>query len=186
VTAPRLRIEARGPGELLLSGVIDEHARLLEVVERGQPSDGGGGEGTSGAIGRTASGSGAHASASRRLVLDLGEITFINSLGVRDWIRFLARAAREHVRLELVRVSEPMVQQFNMIVATRSGAEVRSFFAPFACDACGLEDSICIEVAPNLAALRALSPPPVACRRCQAPMAFNDFPERYFSFLGDG
>jgi eukaryotic-like serine/threonine-protein kinase len=160
VTAPRLRIEASAPGELLLSGVIDEHARLSEVMARAEQK-------------------------SRRLVLDLGEITFINSLGVRDWIRFLALAAHSDVRLELVRVSEPLVQQFNMIVATRAGAHVRSFFAPFACDACGLERSVCIEVEPNLSALRALEPPRVDCPTCEAPMAFNDFPERYFSFLRD-
>lgn len=160
MTSPRLRIEASAPGELSLSGVIDEHARLAEVMGRAEE-------------------------AGRRLVLDLGEITFINSLGVRDWIRFLARAAQEQVRLELVRVSEPLVQQFNMIVATRTGAAVRSFFAPFACDACGLERSVCIEVAPNLAALRALEPPRIACPTCHEPMAFNDFPERYFSFLRD-
>ncbi len=177
MTAPRLRIEARAPGELLLSGVIDEHARLLEVVERGAPEPAG--------SGGASQGDGAGPGAGRRLVLDLGAITFINSLGVRDWIRLLSRAAKEHVRVELVRVSEPMVQQFNMIVATRAGATVRSFFAPFACDSCGLEDSICIEVEPNLAALRALQPPAVTCRSCQAQMAFNDFPERYFSFLRD-
>ena len=159
MTAPRLRIEAAAPGELLLSGVIDEHARLAEVMTRTEQKS--------------------------RLVLDLGEVTFINSLGVRDWIRFLALAAQSGVRLELVRVSEPLVQQFNMIVATRTGAQVRSFFAPFACDACGLERSVCIEVEPNLSALRALEPPRVACPTCKAPMAFNDFPERYFSFLRD-
>lgn len=156
MTAPRLRIETSAPGVLALSGVIDEHARLHEVV-----------------------------ASENRLVLDLGKITFINSLGVRDWIRFLTKAARDQVSLDLVRVAEPLVQQFNMIVATRTGASVRSFFAPFACDACGLEASICIEVEPNLPALRALQPPQISCPTCQAPMAFNDFPERYFSFLRD-
>lgn len=154
MSAPRLRIETGAAGEVQLAGVIDEHARLLEMLPF-----------------------------QRRMVIDLGKITFINSLGVRDWIRFLSRAAEQKVTLELVRVSEPLVQQFNMIVATRAGAAVRSFFAPFACDACGREDSICIEVEPHLAALRAMQAPPVACADCQAPMAFNDFPERYFSFL---
>lgn len=155
--SPRLTIERSSPEELVLSGVIDEHARLHEVVT---PEH-------------------------RRLVLDLGDVTFINSLGVRDWIRFLAKLAADRIQLELVRVAEPLVHQFNMIVATRNGAQVRSFFAPFACDACGLEKSICLEVQPNLQALRALRPPDVACPTCRAPMAFNDFPERYFSFLRD-
>lgn len=153
----RLTIERSSPDELVLSGIIDEHARLHEVVSNQQ----------------------------RRLVLDLGDITFINSLGVRDWIRFLAKLATDHIQLELVRVAEPLVHQFNMIVATRTGAQVRSFFAPFACDACGLEKSICLEVEPHLHDLRALRPPAVACPTCQSQMAFNDFPERYFSFLRD-
>lgn len=155
MSTPRLRITTSASGEVELSGVIDEHARLGELP------------------------------LPPRLVLDLGKVTFINSLGVRDWIRFLARASHARTRLELVRVSEPMVQQFNMIVATRAGADVRSFFAPFACDACGREESICIEVAPHLASLRELRPPQIECAECNAPMAFNDFPERYFSFLRD-
>ena len=28
-----------------------------------------------------------------------------------------------------------------------------------------------------------LDPPPMTCPECAGPMAFNDFPERYFSFL---
>lgn len=156
MSAPRLRIETSAPGEVRLAGVIDEHARLPEQLPLPD-----------------------------HLVLDLAEVTFINSLGVRDWIRFLARATQARARLELVRVSEPLVQQFNMIVATRAGVEVRSFFAPYACDACGREGAVCIEVAPHLPALRALQPPAVACSDCGAPMAFNDFPERYFSFLRD-
>lgn len=153
----RLSIERSSPDELVLSGVIDEHARLHEFISNQQ----------------------------RRLVLDLGDITFINSLGVRDWIRFLAKLAADRIELELVRVAEPLVHQFNMIVATRAGARVRSFFAPFACDTCGLETSICLEVAPHLQELRELRPPAVDCPTCKSPMAFNDFPERYFSFLRD-
>jgi hypothetical protein len=30
---------------------------------------------------------------------------------------------------------------------------------------------------------RAHEPPAMACADCGAPMVFNDFPERYFSFL---
>jgi hypothetical protein len=31
-----------------------------------------------------------------------------------------------------------------------------------------------------------MEPPPMTCPECGAPMAFNDFPERYFSFLAPG
>lgn len=118
-----------------------------------------------------------------RLVLDLAAVTFINSLGVRDWIRMQLAATRDGLAVELRRVSEPMVHQLNMIVATRGTAAVTSFFAPYACDACGREESLLLDAVAHHDRLAALDPPPMPCPECGSAMAFNDFPERYFSFL---
>lgn len=118
-----------------------------------------------------------------RLVLDLAAITFINSLGVRDWIRMQSTAQKGGVAVELRRVAEPLVHQLNMIIATRGNAHVTSFFAPYACDACGREESLLIDAVAHAARLVKLDPPPMTCPECGAQMAFNDFPERYFSFL---
>lgn len=154
----RLRIDAGpagpGPRQWLLSGAIDEASALSELLERAH--DG-------------------------LLVLDLGGVTFINSLGVRDWIRMQSEATRQHIVIELRRVSEPIIHQLNMIIATRGTSRVVSFFAPYACDACGREESLLVDAtSPGLAQLVA---PPQTCPECAARMAFNDFPERYFSFL---
>jgi eukaryotic-like serine/threonine-protein kinase len=149
-------VQLDAAGEVSLSGVIDENSQLLTLMERSHQG---------------------------RLALSLAGITFINSQGVRDWIRLVASANRAGVRLEVTRVAEPLVHQFNMIVATRTGVEVRSFYAPFACDHCGHEESMCIEVEPARAALQRMQPPEIKCPGCSATMAFNDFPERYFSFL---
>ncbi|MDX2088011.1 MAG: STAS domain-containing protein [Kofleriaceae bacterium] len=141
---------------LLIGGAIDEAAALHEMVGR-------------------ASGG--------RLVLDLGGVTFINSLGVRDWIRMQAAAQEAGLSVELRRVAEPLVHQLNMIIATRGNATVASFFAPYACDGCGREESLLIDAVANGPGLAALQPPPMKCPECGVQMAFNDFPERYFSFL---
>jgi anti-anti-sigma regulatory factor len=143
---------------IAVSGVIDETANLGELL----PAPG-----------------------SPPLRLDLGDVTFINSLGVREWIRFLASAAGNGVKVQLIRVSEPLIQQLNMIVAARGQAEVVSFFAPYACDACGREESLLIDLAANRQRLAAGDPPPEKCPECGAVMAFNDFPQRYFLFLGE-
>ena len=118
-----------------------------------------------------------------RLVLDLAGVTFINSLGVRDWIRMQAAAQAGQVAIELRRVAEPLMHQLNMIVATRGSAAVTSFYAPYACDACGREESILVDAVAHAGALTRMQAPPATCPECGAPMAFNDFPERYFSFL---
>jgi predicted RNA-binding Zn-ribbon protein involved in translation (DUF1610 family) len=119
-------------------------------------------------------------------VLDLGGITFINSLGVRDWIRMQAKATEQKLQVELRRVAEVIVHQLNMIIATRGTARVTSFYAPYACDACGREESLLVDAVANGPQLEQLQAPPQTCPECGAQMAFNDFPERYFSFLTSG
>jgi anti-anti-sigma regulatory factor len=143
----------------MLSGAIDETAQLMNLLGM------------------------AHGG---RLVLDLGGITFINSLGVRDWIRLQAAATQQGIAVELRRVAEVIVHQLNMIIATRGTSHVISFFAPYACDACGREESLLVDAVANAAGLARLEPPVMTCPECGAKMAFNDFPERYFSFLTGG
>jgi anti-anti-sigma regulatory factor len=156
--AGRMQIDAQN-GVLVLSGSIDESAGLLELLGRAQ-----GGQ----------------------LALDLAGITFINSLGVRDWIRMQASATQTGIAMELRRVSEPIIHQLNMIIATRGTSRVTSFFAPYQCDNCGREDSLVVDAVANAASLQQLQPPPQRCPDCGHQMAFNDFPERYFSFLVPG
>jgi eukaryotic-like serine/threonine-protein kinase len=143
---------------LALAGSIDESAALHEMIARARAG---------------------------RLVLDLAAITFINSLGVRDWIRMQAAAQKAGLAVELRRVAEPLVHQLNMIIATRGSAAVTSFYAPYACDACGREESLLVDAVANHDGLLRLEPPAQICPECAAPMAFNDFPERYFSFLSN-
>jgi anti-anti-sigma regulatory factor len=151
----RLQIQP-GNGELLLSGAIDETAGLMELLGRAQGG---------------------------RLVLDLAGVTFINSLGVRDWIRMQAAATQAGVQMELRRVAEVIIHQLNMIIATRGTARVTSFFAPYACDKCGREESLLVDAVAHAQPLSQLQPPTMTCPECAGQMAFNDFPERYFSFL---
>src|SRR5262249_7686207 len=99
------------------------------------------------------------------------------------WIRMQAAAVKGSLAVELRRVSEPIVHQLNMIIATRGSAHVTSFYAPYACDACGREESLLLDALAHHTSLANLHPPAMACPECGATMAFNDFPERYFSFL---
>ena len=151
----RLTVTPQGDA-LMLAGSIDETADLMGLL--GQARGG-------------------------RLALDLGGVTFINSLGVRDWIRMQATATQHGLAIELRRVAEVVIHQLNMIIATRGTARVTSFFAPYACDRCGREDSLLVDAVASAAGLARLEPPPMTCPECGGPMAFNDFPERYFSFL---
>ena len=81
--------EVRGD-QVFLEGVIDENANLLDVLGRAK---------------------------NNKLTLDLGGIRFINSIGVREWIRMQQAAANIGVAIELRRVCEPLVHQLNIVPA---------------------------------------------------------------------
>ena len=116
-------------------------------------------------------------------VIDLGGVVFINSVGVREWITLLDELARLGKRVTLRNVSEPMVRQMTMVVEARGEATVESFFAPYACQSCGDERALLLNVAEHKAALAALAPPPLPCAACGAEAEFDEFPSRYLAFL---
>ena len=153
--APNFTV-TRSPGRLVLAGRIDERSHIADLA--GTVSD-------------------------QTLAIDLAGVTYINSLGVRDWVNFLRALAKKNVALSLENCAEVMVLQMNMIVDARGTAKVVSFYAPFACDACGWEGSTVVEtaeVAPMVSAGRA---PVTECPDCQLEARFADFVDRYFLFL---
>jgi hypothetical protein len=125
----------------------------------------------------------AHAKAGT-LVLDLGGIRFINSLGVREWIRLQQAAAAAGVKIELYRVAVVMVHQLNIVPATRGTAVIHSFFAPYVCEECDAEHDMVLDQRLHEDAIGKRTPPPMNCPECRHAMVFRDPPEIYLSFLG--
>lgn len=138
-----------------LRGQIDEHAELLPIARAIED----------------------------RVRIDLSEVTFVNSLGLREWIKLLLALDDREVEVVLMRCSEPMVHQMSMVVAAKANARVESFFCPFECDACGCAASVCIDVGSNSAALRNFEVPSQPCPECGSAMELNEIPERYLLFL---
>jgi len=117
------------------------------------------------------------------VVIDLANVSFVNSLGLREWIRMLYTLAERGVDVTLSRCSESMVHQMCMVVAAKGDSKIESFFAPYECDACGHVASVCLDVKEHLAAFRRLEVPDEPCPECSAGMEFNEIPERYLLFL---
>jgi hypothetical protein len=120
----------------------------------------------------------------KRLVLDLGGITFINSLGIREWIRMQQAAERARLRLELLRVAEPIVHQLNIMPAARGVSIVTSFFAPYYCDNCDQDHSVLLDVRDHGASLARKRAPAAECPDCKRALELGEPPEIYFTFLG--
>jgi hypothetical protein len=117
------------------------------------------------------------------VAIDTDGITFVNSIGMREWMRLVRAIAGRGQRLTLERVSDVLFTQMNMIPEFRRAAHVASFHAQYVCGACGDETAPLLEVAEHLDALRASSFPKLTCAVCGGVTELADFPERYVSIF---
>jgi hypothetical protein len=115
------------------------------------------------------------------VAIDAAGVTFVNSIGMREWARLL-RALRGCGTVVLEAVSEVLITQMNLISEFR-GLPIASFHASYVCPACGCEAAQRVDAIAHAAALRELAPPALPCPECGAAMELGDFPERYLSIF---
>jgi len=116
------------------------------------------------------------------VTIDTAGVTFINSIGMREWMRFV-RAVRERGPITLERVADVLILQLNMFSELAASVTVTSFHAQYACAACGAEATPLVDAVTNAQGLRALIAPKLPCPECGSPMDLADFPERYLSIF---
>jgi hypothetical protein len=119
------------------------------------------------------------------VVFKLGEVRRINSCGVREWVNFV-RDLPDVADLTFSHCSPAIVTQLNMIFNFRGTAKVRSFYAPYICESCNLEEEKLLDVETDFPNRQTERVPEHACAKCGEPMEFDDLPERYLSFLMEG
>jgi len=116
-----------------------------------------------------------------RIVFDMAQVTYMNSLGVRAWCEFLRHARIQGY--EFHACSVPFILQASMVPDVVGRGTVTSFFAPFHCIGCDHQEERLLQSAAILAAN--LAPPMFKCPSCGGALEFDDLPERYFAFLED-
>ena len=116
-----------------------------------------------------------------RIVFDMAQVTYMNSLGVRAWCEFLRQARIQGY--EFHACSVPFVLQASMVRDVIGRGTVTSFFAPFHCIGCDHQEERLLQSAAILASN--LQPPVFKCPNCGGALEFDDLPERYFAFLQD-
>jgi DNA-binding response OmpR family regulator len=116
-----------------------------------------------------------------RVVFDMAQVTYMNSLGVRAWCEFLRQARIQGY--EFHACSVPFILQASMVRDVIGRGTVTSFFAPFHCIGCDHQEERLLQTAAILAS--GLEPPVFKCPSCGGALEFDDLPERYFAFLDD-
>ena len=113
------------------------------------------------------------------------EFRRISSDSIQTWID-LIRSLTGVSKIRLFECPIQFVQQANAISNLLENTEVVSFFAPYLCPRCGLDEERLIDVRRDMydasGALQRRAPA-AACPGCSGSLVFDDIPERYFMFL---
>jgi anti-anti-sigma regulatory factor len=160
---PKLRARtARGSDwlGLRLDGIIDEHNRLDEIASAlpTAPSD-------------------------TTLVIDLGGVSRLNSVGVRDWVLALRRLHARFPSIRLIDCTPAVMNEVNFVRNFAEGALIASFQAPTFCTRCSREGSAMIPVFGAQDGRRLERLPSFACERNDCENALDDDEGSYLAFL---
>jgi CheY-like chemotaxis protein len=114
-----------------------------------------------------------------RIVFDLAQVSYMNSLGVRAWCEFLRAAPIQGYEFHACSVA--FVLQASTVGDVVGRGTVTSFFAPYHCSGCEKQEERLLQSAAVLAA--DMAPPRYTCPSCRGTLKFDDLPDRYFAFL---
>ncbi len=121
----------------------------------------------------------------RTVIIDLSGVTRINSCGVRDWVNWLGDLQAQQKRIILVRCSPCIVNQVNLVNNFVGRGMVKSFFAPYYCAKCDIEQLKLLQVE-SFAEMPRPTAPVLrgdGCNEAQCQMEFDDIEDAYFAFL---
>ena len=106
----------------------------------------------------------------------------INSVGIKEWIRFFSERTEKGIKLKLYECTPAVVEQINLVVNFICGGTVESMYLPYCCPACYKSSETLMSIE-NLRQVINNLPQP-QCSDCkQANLAFDDIPSEYFAFL---
>jgi len=116
-------------------------------------------------------------------MIDLAGVERINSLGIRDWVNWMAALEANGTRPVLVSCSPAIVAQINLVNNFTGSGVVKSFYVPYFCPECDEEKVLLVEASD-------MGPPPhepptCRCDECDLVMDFDDMPDSYFAFLSN-
>jgi anti-anti-sigma regulatory factor/DNA-directed RNA polymerase subunit RPC12/RpoP len=117
------------------------------------------------------------------VVIDTAGVTFVNSIGIREWIRLLRALRERRSQVDLEGLADVLMVHMNVLAEFRGLARITSFHATYTCMACGYEAAMPIDAVGHLDELRKLRTPTLVCPECGGAMELADFPERYLSIF---
>jgi len=109
------------------------------------------------------------------------DVQRINSVGVKNWIRYFQEISKAGASLVFAECSPAITEQLNLISNFSCGGTVESVYVPYACTVCKNE-MIALFSTEELKQ-RDLELPELPCSKCGSKALFDDVEEEYFHFL---
>lgn len=109
------------------------------------------------------------------------EIVRINSVGVKNWIKYFQILKSRGVDLHFIECSTSIVEQINLITNFTANSSIDSIYVPFACENCNTE-LIALFRTTDLDR-NDFKLPSLKCSKCSGNALFDDIEEEYFAFL---
>jgi len=115
-----------------------------------------------------------------QIILNLKDVSRINSTGVREWINAIEKIS-DDIEIFFEDCPPVVVYQMTMIPNFTARAKVLTVYAPYYCTECGHQEDILIKME-GFSLDDGL--PDVKCPSCrEAEMEFDDDEESYFYFM---
>jgi hypothetical protein len=115
-----------------------------------------------------------------KIDFDMSQVSYMNPVGVADWVDFLARVPIRDYEFHACSVAFAL--QASLVDGVLGRGVVVSFFAPYACQQCDHREERLLQTAAFFTG-GGRHAPVFGCSRCDGPLMLDDFPERYTAFL---
>lgn len=123
------------------------------------------------------------------LIVDFKFVTYINSVGVKNWIFWSGRLPPT-IKVSFVNCISAVVNQINTVKGfLPKNGTVNSFFVPYHCENCSHEERLLAEKGVHFDFATDISPASISisekmpCPNCKGEMDMDVIPDRYFAFL---
>ncbi|MBN2360997.1 MAG: protein kinase [Deltaproteobacteria bacterium] len=120
---------------------------------------------------------------SKNVVFDMQDVEVMTSFGIREWKSMVVRLHEEKRHFYFFNCPVEIFNQFNMIAGFGGAGQIVSFYAPFYCERCAIEQQVLIDLVHDHAKIAALEEPEARCMTCGLPIDFDDNPHDFFSFV---
>lgn len=118
----------------------------------------------------------------KEIILNLKEISAINSYGIRSWIIWI-RTAPENCRIIYKSCPKIIVDQINMVIGfLPKNGNVESFYVPYYCESCDIEKKILFRNGIEFNSDSICPPENICCDKCDGAIKIDVIEKNTLNF----